>query len=215
MIKLVAFDLDGTIGDTIPLCVGAVRKAVNKYVPNEISDNDVLKTFGLDEEGMIKSIVGCNWESALDDFYVIYKQMHTMCPHPFNGIIELIVKLKEQSILIALVTGKGKRSCAITLHQFNMDSCFDAIKTGSSLKNTKSDNFRELLLDYDLKPHEMIYIGDTISDIVSCQDVDVKCLSAAWAKDYGNACELEFYNKGNVFYSTKMLEDYLCKTLRQ
>lgn len=215
MIKLVAFDLDGTIGDTISLCVYAVKKAVNKYIPNEISDTDVLRTFGLDEEGMIKSIVGCDWESALDDFYVIYQQMHTMCPHPFSGIMELIVKLKEQSILIALVTGKGKRSCAITLHQFNMESCFDEIKTGSSLKNTKSDNFRELLLDHDLKPDEMIYIGDTISDIVCCQDVGVKCFSAAWAKDYGSACELESYNKGNVFYSIKMLENHLCRILRQ
>lgn len=28
MIKLVAFDLDGTIGDTIPMCLKALKKAV-------------------------------------------------------------------------------------------------------------------------------------------------------------------------------------------
>ena len=52
--------------------------------------------------------------------------------HPdFDGITELIEKLKKKSILIALVTGKGEKSCAITLRQFNMDTCFDKVKTGN------------------------------------------------------------------------------------
>lgn len=35
MIKLVAFDLDGTIGDTIPMCLKALKKAVTPYVTPE------------------------------------------------------------------------------------------------------------------------------------------------------------------------------------
>lgn len=80
MIKLVAFDLDGTIGDTIPMCLKALKKAVTPYVTlNDVSENDILETFGLNEKGMIKKLVGYNWENALDDFYVIYEQMHIMC----------------------------------------------------------------------------------------------------------------------------------------
>ena len=55
MIKLVAFDLDGTIGDTIPMCLKALKKAVTPYVTlNDVSENDILETFGLNEKGMIK-----------------------------------------------------------------------------------------------------------------------------------------------------------------
>lgn len=171
MIKLVAFDLDGTIGDTIPMCLKALKKAVTPYVTlNDVSENDILETFGLNEKGMIKKLVGYNWEGALNDFYVIYEQMHIMCPRPFDGITELIEKLKKKSILIALVTGKGEKSCTITLRQFNMDTCFDKVKTGNPFKNNKAENFRELLADYKLQPDEMIYIGDTVSDIVSCRE---------------------------------------------
>lgn len=47
MIKLVAFDLDGTIGDTIPMCLKALKKAVTPYVTlNDVSENDILETFG-------------------------------------------------------------------------------------------------------------------------------------------------------------------------
>ena len=129
---------------------------------------------------MIKNLLVTNSEKALDGFYVIYEQMHIMCPRPFDGITELIEKLKKKSIPIALVTGKGEKSCAITLRQFNMDTCFDKVKTGNPFKNNKAENFRELLADYKLQPDEMIYIGDTVSDIVSCREVGIRCLSASW-----------------------------------
>lgn len=35
MIKLIAFDLDGTIGDTIPMCISALKKAVTPYARHE------------------------------------------------------------------------------------------------------------------------------------------------------------------------------------
>lgn len=202
MIKLVAFDLDGTIGDTIPMCLKALKKAVTPYVTlNDVSENDILETFGLNEKGMIKKLVGYNWENALDDFYVIYEQMHIMCPRPFDGITELIEKLKKKSILIALVTGKGEKSCAITLRQFNMDTCFDKVKTGNPFKNNKAENFRELLADYKLQPDEMIYIGDTVSDIVSCREVGIRCLSASWITSCLDAQKLEAHNAGNGMHS--------------
>lgn len=58
MIKLVAFDLDGTIGDTIPMCLKVLKKAVTPYVTlNDVSENDILETFGLNEKGMIKNLL--------------------------------------------------------------------------------------------------------------------------------------------------------------
>lgn len=196
MIKLVAFDLDGTIGDTIPMCLKALKKAVTPYVTlNDVSENDILETFGLNEKGMIKKLVGYNWENALDDFYVIYEQMHIMCPRPFDGITELIEKLKKKSILIALVTGKGEKSCAITLRQFNMDTCFDKVKTGNPFKNNKAENFRELLADYKLQPDEMIYIGDTVSDISLNIGEDETQKNITWYGTTTQATQVQFVVK--------------------
>lgn len=53
MIKLVAFDLDGTIADTIPMCIEAFKQAVTPYASKILSEDDIVKTFGLNEEGMI------------------------------------------------------------------------------------------------------------------------------------------------------------------
>ena len=212
MIKLVAFDLDGTLGDTIPMCISALKKAVAPYVSVELSEEDIIKTFGLNEEGMIREVVEDNWESALIDFYIIYEQMHTMCSRPFDGIKELIKELKENSIFVALITGKGEKSCAITLRQFGMETYFDEITTGSpDEKNRKDIAIKELLTNYNLQAYEMVYIGDDVSDITACRRVGVKCLSAAWVASPSNIARLENSNQGNVFYSIESLRSFLIK----
>ena len=45
-IKLVAFDLDGTIADTLPLCIKAFGMAVQPYISQTLSEDDIIKTFG-------------------------------------------------------------------------------------------------------------------------------------------------------------------------
>lgn len=88
MIKLIAFDLDGTIGDTIPLCLKAFKEAVASYTDHELSENEIVQTFGLNEEGMIKQVVAEeNWEKALNDFYVIYEKNACLMSKSFRGYI--------------------------------------------------------------------------------------------------------------------------------
>ena len=110
MIKLVAFDLDGTIGDTLPMCIQAFKEATQPYAGRELSDEEVVQTFGLNEEGMIRCVVDEAYQQqALHDFYLIYKTLHkTMCPEPFEGIRELITLLKQNGIIVVLITGKEK-----------------------------------------------------------------------------------------------------------
>lgn len=60
MIKLIAFDLDGTIGDTVPMCIRAFEKAVSPYAGHTLSEREITQTFGLNEVGMIKKVAGEN-----------------------------------------------------------------------------------------------------------------------------------------------------------
>ena len=210
-IKLVAFDLDGTIGDTIPLCIQAFKEAVAPYIGHELADSDVIQTFGLNEQGMIESMVidAPHQERALEDFYTIYQNLHEqMCPHPFPGIRKLIAALKQNGIIVALVTGKGLKSCNITLRQFNMNTLFDKVLTGSAERNIKADSLKWLLQSYQLSAYEAAYIGDTVSDIIACKTVGIDCLSASWGIPEKPAQDLAMHNK-NVFYSIQSLYNHL------
>ena len=43
---------------------------------DELSSEEILHTFGINEIGMVKAIVGQNWEAAIEDFYCQYKSLH-------------------------------------------------------------------------------------------------------------------------------------------
>lgn len=215
-IKLVAFDLDGTIADTLPLCIKAFRMAVQPYISQTLSDDDIIKTFGLNEEGMIRKVIKNEyWKQALQDFYPIYMKLHRfMCPQPFQGIRELIIQLRQNNLIVALVTGKGAKSCEITLQQLGMNSYFDRIITGNAERNTKHEALNELLNVYHLSPSEIVYIGDTVFDIMQCKIVNVVCLSAAWNVDNSVKEDLERYNPGKVFHSIGGLSEYIFEHLQ-
>ncbi len=74
MVKMVAFDLDGTVCDSIPFCIEAFKKAASAYTGGILTEKEIVNTFGLNEAGMMKAIVKTDWENALDDFMVIMKR---------------------------------------------------------------------------------------------------------------------------------------------
>lgn len=213
MLKLAAFDLDGTIGDTIAMCILAVRKAVSPHARHELSEEEVVQTFGLNEEGMIRKMVGEGWKEALEDFYGAYERMHDLCPAPFDGMRELIMELRANGIPVVLITGKGERSCAITLSRFGMDFYFDRVETGSPEKNRKSEALRDVLEEFHVLPEDSIYVGDALSDITACREVGVPCLSAAWAVPAEIILRQEEMNPGMVLHSIKELRDRLIALL--
>ena len=46
MIKCVIFDMDGTLGNTLPICIGGIRLAVQKATGKLLDDKAVIKYFG-------------------------------------------------------------------------------------------------------------------------------------------------------------------------
>lgn len=208
MIKMVAFDLDGTVCDSIPLCIEAFRKAASVYTGGMLTEQEIVNTFGLNEAGMMKAIVKTDWENALKDFYGYYEKMHDMCAAPFDGIHGLITYLKGNHIIVPLVTGKGERSCGITLGKIGLDDVFDKILTGSETHLNKGELILSLLSEYSVKKEEFFYVGDAISDLETCNAIGVTCLSAAWGTN-SSLPELKIRNPQFTFESVSSLEGFL------
>ena len=207
MFKIVAFDMDGTIADTIPMCIKAFRNSISPYIGHELSREEILHTFGLNEIGMVKAIVGQKWESAIEDFYCQYESLHNEVTSVFPGILKLIAFLKKKNITVALITGKGEKSCTITLEKLGLSEIFDEILYGSEISPNKKENMEYLLKKYSISKEKFCYIGDTVQDIKDCQEVGVICFSAAW-QESSNADILEKENPNHVFYCVNDLYEY-------
>lgn len=210
MIKMVAFDLDGTICDSIPLCIEAFMKAVTPYTDHELTEKEIINTFGLNEIGMVKAIVKTDWENALNDFYIYYEELHDMCVEPFEGIYDLIIFLQQRQMIVPLITGKGERSCRITLKKIGLDNVFDSIMFGSEEYPNKKESMSLLLSKYSIQNEEFLYIGDALSDVEACNSMGVTCLSAAWDERV-NPFKLKTKNPLHVYESISELSSFLRK----
>lgn len=208
MIKMVAFDFDGTIADTIPMCIEAFKKAISPYAGHELTEDEVIQTFGLNEIGMVKAVVKDNWKLGLQDFYFYYEEMHNSCIEPFPQICNLIRYLKEKNVVVALITGKGQKSCDISLKKLGMENYFSEIMVGDEKCLNKANSIISILKKYCIKNDEFYYVGDALSDVTACRDAGVTCLSAAWS-DRVDIEELKRINPTYIFNDISSLKAFL------
>lgn len=208
-IKAVIFDLDGTLANTLPLCIAAFRKSVEPLINRSVSDEEIIATFGPSEEGTIMALAPDHYEKGISDYLNFYKALHEMCPVPFEGIEELLTTLKNKQVRIAMVTGKGKYSTEISLNQFSLSHFFEVIETGLPSGPRKAEGIQIILdLFKGIKKDEIIYVGDAPSDINASKKVGVPVVAAAWAET-AEPKKLIDLKPDALFYNVKDFKNWL------
>lgn len=179
--EAVIFDLDGTLADTLPLCIFSFQEALERLTGNRPSESDVMKYFGYTEEGITQNMLPDNWQEYFDEYLEIYRSNHDMCPEPFDGIIEILDHLKNNNYKIAMVTGKGKHSADITLEKYNIKHYFEYVETGSSKGSIKPECISRILSNWNIEGHKVLYIGDSHTDIIDSKKSGVLPVAVSWA----------------------------------
>lgn len=208
-IKAVMFDLDGTLANTLPLCIKAFRRSVEPLIGRSLSDAEIISTFGPSEEGTIMALAPDHYEKGISAYLEYYNDLHEMCSTPFDGIKGLLQTLKNKGIRIAMVTGKGEHSTAISLKYFRLQHFFEATQTGSPKGARKAEGIK-LVLDglKDVEKAEVIYVGDAPSDIIACRNAGIRIIAAAWA-DTAEPEALKELKPDELFYTVKEFSDWL------
>jgi phosphoglycolate phosphatase-like HAD superfamily hydrolase len=201
MIRAVIFDLDGTLGDTLPLCIKAFRASIEPLASRTLSDAEIIATFGPSEEGTIRMLIPEHYDRGLAAYLQGYAAMHDSCPTPFPGIPELLRSLRQKGVRIAMVTGKGPHTTAITLDRFGLTSFFEQVETGSPEGPVKAEGIAAVLKSWKgITRQEVIYVGDAPSDVTASRHAGVAVVGAAWAPGT-NAGRLEAAQPDKLFYS--------------
>lgn len=188
MKKLVIFDLDGTLIDTI-IDAGRCFNKVLEYFG--------LKTYPIEK---YKCLVGGNLEvifaNLLEEKYrtpeVIsklknkYREIYFLDPKPntkpFNGVIEVLKKLNEDNVLVAINTNKSQvlaeKLCENMFSGINFCGIFGYTEERPSKPDPYAVN--ELIRRNKVSPSETIYVGDSITDIQTSQNAKIDCIFVNW-----------------------------------
>ncbi len=182
-IKAVIFDIDGTLGNTIPLCIQAFRQTVEPLVHHPLSDEEIKAEFGPNEAGTIKELApGSDYNKAAIDFLHHYEALHGMCPEAFDGMVNLLETLKSKNVYLAVATGKGKETGDLSLQRFGIASFFSIVKNGSLDGKQKPADIEQIVESFGaVTKEETIYVGDSASDIQDSRKSGVAAIAAAWA----------------------------------
>jgi HAD superfamily hydrolase (TIGR01549 family) len=208
-IKGIIFDLDGTLANTLPLCIAAFRSSVEPLINRSVSDEEIIATFGPSEEGTIKALAPDFYERGVKDYLHFYETLHHLCPTAFAGVEELLLSLRNNKVRLAMVTGKGNFSTEISLKKFELTHFFEIIETGSPSGPRKAEGIKAVLNEWkEIAKEEVLYVGDAPSDIEASRRAGVKVVAAAWAPtaEPGKLLELK---PDEIFYSKADFEQWL------
>jgi phosphoglycolate phosphatase-like HAD superfamily hydrolase len=172
--------MDGTLGDTLPSILVAMRETFERFSGRIYTDDEIVAMFGPSEEGMIRQRVPADsYEPALQYFLDRYADLHADAPFP--GIRDLMSYLKERGIRIAVATGKGPGTAAISMRAYDLDDYIDYLETGSPHGAVKPELILRVLDGWKLPADQAGYVGDMQSDMADARTAGVLPLGAAWS----------------------------------
>jgi phosphoglycolate phosphatase-like HAD superfamily hydrolase len=186
-LRALSFDLDGTIADTIPVCVRAFQATFREHLGRELAQAEVTAMFGPSEEGIFRRLLGPRWQPAHDFYLAEYERLHDACPRPFPGLVDLLDELGRRRVRLAVVTGKGPESAAISLRCLGVARYFEVVAAGSPQGAIKADCLERLVAGWALPARDVCHVGDSPTDVLSARRAGVTAAAAAWAPDVDRA----------------------------
>lgn len=206
-VRGITFDLDGTLADTLPVCYAAFREVFRAYLGREYADDEIHALFGPCEKGLIRKLIP-DWQPPFAMFLSEYESAHRLCPGPFPGVVDLLDWLHEESVPVAIVTGKGSESAAISLRLLGLADQFEIVEAGDPEGAAKSVSIARILETWNLPPESVAHIGDAPGDLRAAHATGVTPLAAAWASTARRA-ELEAERPAAVFESVPEFHAWL------
>lgn len=170
MKKVIIFDLDGTLLDTLDDLRMSVNFALSKFGCQLRTREQVRKDIGNGVTMLIKRSVPQgfsqqNYDKCLSIFRKHYIANYNNYTHPYSGLYDIIKKLIDEGYIVTVATNK-LISAAKDLLNIHYPSLFDYIQ-GDSLNIKKKPDpmmIDEIIKHYDVKREEVLYIGDTNVD---------------------------------------------------
>lgn len=204
----IIFDIDGTLISTNQLIFDTFNFVTNKYLNKKLTEEEIISFFGPTEEIILKEMFPDNFEQVVEDYYDYYKSNHHIAKI-YQGIKELIIDIKNHSVLLSVYTGKGKRSSMITLEEIGVAHYFDMIVTGDDVKEHKPSAEGILLFvnKFNLAKEKVLMVGDAVSDVKAARFAGVDYASVLW--DSYAAEKVKQINNNKLFHSVEELRKHI------
>ena len=180
----VIFDLDGTLGDTLPLIYRAFNAALEPEYGRTLTGAEIRKLFGPPDNHILRRLLpGEAGEAAFQRYLDVYLRDHAEFARAFDGIGEVIDRAKAAGYRIGVVTGKSRQTALFSLEAFGLLDDVAVVYGGDDVEKQKPDPEAVVKILHDLG-HKSgdpgFFVGDSAADVVAGRAAGLQTIGVTW-----------------------------------
>lgn len=189
MYKACIFDLDGTLTDTLDSLTFSVNETLKEMGLPPITRDECRMFVGNGAKVLLEKSLKASGEKdlarldeAMQRYDRIFKTGCTYHVVPYDGIMELLSKLKPAGIRIAVLSNKPDRDALSVVEEIFGTDTFQWIQGQKEGVPRKPDPAAALDIAQKLQADasETLYIGDSEVDIATGRAAGMKTIGVSW-----------------------------------
>ena len=179
MTKVIIFDFDGTLADTIDILLS---------ITNRLSAEFGFKSATKEELAQLSNLN--SWQILQYSGISIFKfpllirrlkaELHSELPNIqlFPGIKEVLLELKKRGFQLGIITSNSRENVLGALEKNGLQDTFTFIYSGSTFGKHKV--ISKWLRIENIHTEKVVYVGDEIRDIDAAKKTGIKVIAVGW-----------------------------------
>ena len=197
--KLIIFDFDGTLIDSVPDLANSVNFMLLK-LRRPTHDIDLIRGWvGNGAATLVKrSLIGKRefldeeinknlFEQALPIFLEHYGANSCVETFLYDGVKETLAVLKEQGFTMAIVTNKPHKFISPILRSLKIEEYFDLLIGADSLvaKKPSAEPLLHVIEKLSFTKEQSLMVGDSKNDIIAAKNAQIDSVAVSYGYNYG------------------------------
>lgn len=186
--KLIIFDLDGTLCDTLPDVGYYVSETLVEFgfAPKTLEEVLTVMCYSIEEIFRVLSNTKDISDPIITKMVAHYQKITKIHKSPrtrlFDGIDELLKTIKSKGDKMVILTNKAADECGVIYEKFLKDYGFDkliGLQEGVIPKPDPTE-INKLMVEYGVGKDQTYFIGDGDTDVLAALNANVKLIAVTY-----------------------------------
>jgi pyrophosphatase PpaX len=181
-LRIVLFDLDGTLIDSTDLIVASYEHTY-RVMGRLMTREAILADLGIPlRNTLARYFTGADLERATDVYLEYNLARHDAGIQQVAGVTGLVRRLAGSGFQLGVVTSKLRSTAQRGLALCNLDRWFEVVVAKEDTLRHKPDSEPLIyaLAAFDADARECAYVGDTPHDVEAARGAGVRSIAALW-----------------------------------